>query len=107
MLRNIESIPGVEAAGVADMLPLGRNRSWALWAKGKVYVKDDFAGALVRIVTPGYLKAMGMRLTSGRDFNWHDTPKSERVVIINQAAARRLWEARPNGAPGVGQWPGY
>jgi hypothetical protein len=27
MLRNIDAIPGVEASGVADMLPLSRNRS--------------------------------------------------------------------------------
>ena len=92
MLRNIESIPGVERAGIADMLPLGRNRSWGFSAKGKAYPKGENLSALVRIVTPGYLGAMGMQLKEGRDFTWQDTPKSERVVIINQAAARRFWQ---------------
>jgi predicted permease len=93
MLRNIRAIPGIEAAGVADMLPLGRNRSWGFAAKGKVYAKEESLtlDAVVRIVTPGYLNAMGMRLKDGRDFTWQDTSKSERVVIINQAAARRFW----------------
>ena len=91
MLRNVESIPGIEAAGVADMLPLGRNRAWGFSAKGHVYPKDQNLSALVRIVTPGYLKAMGMRLQDGRDFTWQDTPKSDRVVLINEAAARRFW----------------
>jgi len=91
MLRNVESIPGVEAAGIADMLPLGRNRSWGLSAKGKVYAKDENRDALVRIVTPGYLNAMGMHLRGGRDFSWSDGPKSESVMIINRAAASQFW----------------
>jgi predicted permease len=91
MLRNIDSIPGIESAGVTDMLPLGRNRSWGLKAKGKVYPKEQNLSALVRIVTPGYLSAMGMHLREGRDFTWQDTPTSQGVVIINEAAARSFW----------------
>jgi predicted permease len=88
ILRNINSIPGIESAGIADMLPLGRNRSWGFLEKGRVYPKGQNLNALVRIVTPGYLSAMGMHLREGRDLGWQDAPKSERVVIINQAAAR-------------------
>jgi predicted permease len=88
MLRNVDAIPGIEASAVADMLPLGRNRSWGFQAKGKQYPKDMALGALVRIVTPGYLGAMGMHLLEGRDFNWQDTQGREPAVIINQAAAR-------------------
>ena len=91
MLRNIDAIPGVEASGVTDMLPLGRNRSWGFQAKGKQYPKEVALAALVRIVTPGYLDAMGMHLIEGRDFNWQDTAGRETAVIINQAAARRFW----------------
>jgi predicted permease len=93
MLRQICLIPGVESAGVADMLPLGRNRSWGFKAKGRAYAKGEDRSALVRIVTPGYLSAMGMHLRDGRDFNWQDGPKNQPVVIINQAAARRFWPA--------------
>ena len=91
MLRNVDSIPGIESAGITDMLPLGRNRSWGLKAKGRTYRKGEDLSALVRIVTPGYLTAMGMHLREGRDFTWQDTPKSAPVVIINEAAARRFW----------------
>jgi predicted permease len=45
----------------------------------------------VYIVSPGYLRAMGMRLVDGRDFSWNDTPTSTPVVMINQAAAQREW----------------
>ena len=94
MLENISAIPGVESAGVTDMLPLGRNRSWGFQAKGVAYRKGDFLAALVRIVTPGYLPAMGMRLIGGRDFTWQDGTHNEPVVIINQAAARQFWPDR-------------
>jgi predicted permease len=91
MLRQVKALPGIQEAGITDMLPLDRNRSWGLGAKGVVYRKDEFPDAFVYVVTPGYLAAMGMHLREGRDLSWADTPSSERVVILNQAAAKRLW----------------
>jgi predicted permease len=91
ILRRVEAIPGVEIAGISDNLPLGRNRSWGLGAKGKDDRKGDLPGTFAYMVTPGYFDAMGTHLREGRDFGWQDGPESERVVIINQAAARRLW----------------
>jgi predicted permease len=91
MLRRVKAIPGMEDAGISDMLPLDRNRSWGLGAKGVVYRKDEYPDAFVYVVTPGYLAAMGMRLREGRDLSWSDRPDSERVVILNEAAAKRLW----------------
>jgi predicted permease len=104
-LRRVSVLPGVEAAGIADMLPLDRNRSWDLIAKGKVPFRENNYDAFVSIVTPGYLNAMGMHLREGRDFSWEDTPQSEPVIIINQAAARREWPGEnPLGrlAQGIG-----
>ncbi len=94
ILRNITAIPGIESAGIADMLPLGRNRSWGFKSKDKVYRNNEDVSALVRIVTPGYLAAMGMRLKEGRDFSWRDAANSEPVVIVNEAAARRHWDGQ-------------
>jgi predicted permease len=85
------AIPGIEEAGITDMLPLDRNRSWGLGAKGVVYRKGENPDGFVYMVTPGYLEAMGMRLREGRDLSWSDRPDSERVVILNEAAAKRLW----------------
>jgi predicted permease len=98
MLRRISALPGVEAAGVADMLPLGRNRAWGFTIKGKSYPKGGIGAdiALVRIVTPGYLAAMGMRLREGRDFTWRDGTRDPQVMILNQAAVREFWPAGEN-----------
>jgi len=91
MLRRVDAIPGIQAAGIVDMLPLDRNRSWEFHAKGRVYRPGDIGAAFVYITTPGYLRAIGMQLVEGRDFTWQDTSKSEPVVIINEAAARYHW----------------
>lgn len=91
-LRRVKAIPGVEAAGLTDALPLGHNRSWGSPAKGQVYKGDaDFPSAFVRIVSDGYLKAMGMPLRRGRDFTPRDTPTGKQVIIINETMARKLW----------------
>lgn len=85
-------IPGVEAAGISDNLPMSRNRSWGIAAKGEEQVKNnDFISIFVYIVSPGYLKAMGMRLIEGRDVSWDDLVNNRNVIVINQTVARRLW----------------
>lgn len=91
VIRRAEMIPGVEAAGISDNLPMSRNRSWGISAKGVQYQNGELQGTFVYIVSPGYLKAIGMRLVKGRDISWDDGPKSEKVVIINETVARRLW----------------
>ncbi len=91
MLQRIVAVPGVEAAGISDNLPLDMNRSWGLSAKGKQYKPGELPATFVYVATPGYLNVMGMRLLEGRDLSWQDGQDSERVVIINQTAARYLW----------------
>ena len=90
-------IPGVEAAGISDNLPMSRNRSWGIRAKGGDYDGGKYQGVFVYIVSPGYLKAIGMRLIRGRDISWEDSPKSEKVVVINETVgAQALAGARPD-----------
>jgi len=92
VVSRASMIPGVEAAGISDNLPMSRNRSWGISAKGQQKVKDsDFTPVFVYIVSPGYLKAMGMRLLEGRDISWRDIVDNRNVVIVNETVARRLW----------------
>jgi len=91
VIRGVEAIPGIETAGISDFIPMSTNRSWGISAKGKEYRPGELPGTFVYIVSPGYLGAMGMHLESGRDISWDDGPKNEKVVIVNQTIARRLW----------------
>ena len=88
VVRRSSMIPGVEAAGISDNLPMSRNRSWGIAVKGE---ETRNTGVFVYIVSPGYLKAMGMRLLEGRDLSWADLADNRNVVIINQTVARKLW----------------
>jgi predicted permease len=91
ILNRVSALPGIESAGVADMLPLDRNRSWGFSNPDRAYSLGEARSAIVRIVTPGYLPTMGIHLVDGRDFSWQDAIGSGPVVIINQAAARYHW----------------
>jgi predicted permease len=99
VLTRISALPGVEHAGISDNLPFERNRSWGtphLKGVDDKHVQQN--SALVYIVTPGYLAAMGVPI-KGRDFSWDDKPladpkKDVGVIIINESAARRMY---PNG----------
>ena len=109
ILSTVKATPGVEAAGVADMLPLDRERGWGLVNPSREYTKNEDQGAIVRIVTPGYLEAMGIHLIEGRDISWQDTLDKQPVVVINESAARRHWPGQsPIGreARGFGGKPG-
>src|SRR5439155_6969135 len=91
ILERVSAVPGVEAAGMADYLPLGPNRSWDTPVpQGKTFDPGQIPEPLVYIVTPGFFRAMSIRL-HGRDFFWSDGPRSEKVVLINQSAARFYW----------------
>jgi putative ABC transport system permease protein len=91
VLRRVKEIPGIQAAGLTDALPLGRNRSWGAGAKGQFYPEGQYPNAFVRIVSDGYLRTMGIPLRAGRDVSERDTQSSEPVIMINETMARRLW----------------
>jgi predicted permease len=97
MIARVEAIPGVQAAGISDFLPLGQNRSWGTpLPRGITPPKGLTEGPLVYVVSPGYLRAIGTRVR-GRDFSWDDGPHNQAVVVINQSYAHFL--------AGLAKWP--
>jgi len=94
-LRLVKSVPGIDAAGLTDVLPLGHNRSWSAGAKDQVYSRDHPPpDVFVRIVSDGYLKAMGIPLLAGRDLTERDNASGKPVMLINETLARTLWRGR-------------
>jgi predicted permease len=98
-LRLVRSIPGIAAAGLTDVLPLGGDRSWGVSGKGQIYPRGHNPEAYIRMVSDGYFEAAGIPLRAGRGFTQRDAASSERVVIVNETLARTLWP----GQDAVGQ----
>jgi predicted permease len=91
VLRRVKAVPSVEAAGITDVLPLGRNRTWGVRAKGVTYERGRTPAAFIRVVSDGYPAAMGIRIAAGRDLAPTDTAQGEPVVMVNETMARALW----------------
>ncbi len=91
ILARIAALPGVRTAGITDYLPFGTNRQWgAPTPQGKTFAPGELPDPLVYVVTPGFIRAMGIGLR-GRDFAWTDAMHSQQVVLINASAARLYW----------------
>ena len=91
MVRRVAAIPGVEAVGLSDTLPLGRNRSWGAGEVGVQYPPGKYPDAFPRLVDPNYLKSMKIPLVAGRQFDEAFNPKAEKAVVINENMARTLF----------------
>ncbi|MDQ2765792.1 MAG: ABC transporter permease [Gemmatimonadota bacterium] len=90
-LRLTKALPGVQAAAIADGLPLGKNRTWGVKADGETRKDGQNAVAYIRLATEGIVGAMGMQLVGGRDLAASDDSAHERVVMINETMAHALW----------------
>jgi len=67
ILARVTALPGVEAAGIADYLPLGPNRQWdEPVPQGKTFAPGELPAPLVYVVTPGFIRAMGIGLPRPR-----------------------------------------
>jgi putative ABC transport system permease protein len=96
VLRGVEAIPGVTAAGYTTFLPLTNHGGTS------GFVVEDAPppppghnpDANHRVVSGGYFRAVGMRLIAGRYFDERDTPDSQPVAIVNEASAREFWPGR-------------
>jgi len=92
LMRKIENLPGVIAAGADGgggnvfFQPEGQPAA----APGQEPTADH------KIITPGYLRAMGSRLVAGREFTDHDNQSATPVAMISETVARRYW---PHSSP--------
>jgi len=89
LTRRVADTPGIDAAGLTDALPLGRNRGWDVRPVGQVARESDFA--FVYVVGAGYFDAMGIPVVAGRGFSDLDRGIDEPLVVVNQTLAGAYW----------------
>jgi predicted permease len=91
VLRALQAMPGVESAALASSVPLDihglPSRGFVL--EGRPRLQADPDQALSNIVTPGYLRTMGIPLLAGSDFAPIDDSAAPPQAIVNDAFARR------------------
>ena len=94
LTRRIKSIPGVKHAGLTTILPLsGSSSDNSFIIEGRSPVQKGLMSAdeEIRIITPDYFRVLQTPLLEGRFFTEADTTDAPRVVIINQALAKKYW----------------
>jgi predicted permease len=103
MLRQlpdrIAQIPGVAAASLTDASrPLGGDWEEHFWLEGKPkpLTVTEMPETMFYIVSPSYLRVMGIPLLRGRFFTPQDSAQSRRVGVIDENFAREYF---PNEDP--------
>jgi predicted permease len=93
LLDRVRALPGVQAAGLASMVPVDLHFSRdRVYVEGKAVTSPaDTPRAMNSLVSPGYFAAMETRLLRGREFNEQDDEKSQRVAVVNETFARQFW----------------
>ena len=91
ILQRVRAIPGIEAAGMTDMLPLDRNRSWGFVAKENVNDRAYRTAPSSTSSAPAISKPWACASARGRDISWQDRSDTQHAIVINEAAARREW----------------
>jgi predicted permease len=94
-----ESLPGVQAAGIVNFLPLsgsGMSGIPVYWpGTADQSLSNQVLDTRVYPVSPDYLKAAGTRLLTGRNLTWHDDAHTPRVAIVNSTFAHKMFGNRP------------
>jgi putative ABC transport system permease protein len=93
LLQRVESLPGVQSAGVISWLPLtfpGGSNGFTIEGRPEP-APDQSPIAVTRVISKNYFRTMGIEVVKGRQFTEQDTESSPQVVIINEAMARSFW----------------
>ncbi len=93
VVRRIEALPGVQAAALAIVLPTDSEIDIPFNILGKpLKAGERFTGdEQWRFVSPHYFAVFKIPLLRGRLLNDRDLNNSAKVVIINQAMAKKYW----------------
>jgi putative ABC transport system permease protein len=96
--ERLAALPGVEAVGAINTLPLSKGPNFRFRIEGQPEVTPDkWPGANYRNVTPDYFRALRIPVKAGRPFNDRDNTASPFAVLINETAAREFAGQNPVG----------
>jgi predicted permease len=91
-LERIRELPGVESAAVALALPYERGINDAFGLPGDK--PGDYHMTVEFYVTPDYFRALRIPVLGGRTFTQADGPQARKVVMVNEAFAKKYFTER-------------
>src|SRR4029453_15599273 len=93
-IRRISELPGVERVALGTVVPWRDPGFFAAQFPVEGYRRangEEDPRARFRAASPGFFDALGVRLVAGRDFNEGDRSDGDKVVIISESVARRMF----------------
>jgi predicted permease len=93
LVERLQTLPGVEHAGLVSCPPLGCHWGTFYDVEGRAPLAPGQSNpvTLYRPASPGYFAAMGIRLKSGRFFNEHDGRGENRSIVVNETFVKTFW----------------
>ena len=93
ILARAQNIPGVQSASIGNGgLPFGGpDSAYTIQRRPR----DESARILVELISPGYIKTLGIPLLAGRALAEQEVARAEHFGLINEAAGK-LWPAGQN-----------
>ena len=103
ILESLRSMPGVASASF-EMSPLSY-KGWEASAlvQGYTYGPNEDDQVHVSFIAEDYFRTLRTPVLLGREFSEHDTAMSQKVVVVNEAFARRYFQ----GQSPLGKWVSF
>ena len=102
LLERIAAVPGVRASALTNpALLTGSVNSTSIFVRGRVYANPRDSGTSINrlVISPNFFDVMEIPILLGRGFTTRDHETAPKVVLINDAAAKKYF---PNENP-IGQ----
>jgi len=97
VLDQAQSLPGIQSAGLTDVLPLGEQNDREYFTiENRPMPAEQSLVADFRRVSPQYCDTMGIALRRGRPLSDHDVDGQPRVILIDETLAHQHF---PNEDP--------
>jgi predicted permease len=96
--ERLVTLPGVQSVGVTSVAPLsGILRTVPFTVEDEAQHERDMPSVNLRVISPGYLPAIGTRLLNGRSFSEADRWDTPQVALVSSALAKRFLSNAPLG----------
>jgi predicted permease len=95
-LRRIAEVPGVERVAIGTTVPwrdagnFGPGFQFSVEGYAKANGEED-PRARFRTISSGFFASLGVPIIAGRDFDERDVADAEKVVIVSQSVAQRMF----------------